>query len=289
MQLRPRDLAILETVGELGTADTDIIYELHFPNDKTGRACQQRLKKISDEGLLKKLPMIAVDGHGGSSPMLYFLTEMGAGLVDRETGRRPPRITRSEPKQVTLRHRMDTVRARLVIDAAAKLAGIPAPQWIMEQDTRGGGKASKGHSPSEYQVLRNMYQCDGRTVSFRPDASCHLQLPHKGTLASLIAYLEVDRSTEGHIQWDGKLQGIVPFIDDPKGWRGHWPAVVDPKIRILVPCKTQRRINELIETTKPSRAARQILFTTFPLDTATVLKGDVWQDCDGELKRIIKA
>ena len=143
MELQPRDLAILETVGELGTADTEIIHQLHFP-DKTVRACQQRLRKVSDEGLLKSVRLIAVDGdmRSGSLPTLYFLTEEGAELVERETGRHPRRVTRSSPKPFTLRHRMDTVRARLAIDRATELAKLAAPEWIMEQDTRGGGKAS---------------------------------------------------------------------------------------------------------------------------------------------------
>lgn len=289
MELQPRDLAILEIVGELGAADTEIIHRLHFANDKTGRACQQRLKKLADEGLLKKVPQIAVDRPSGSSPMLYFLTEEGADLVERETGRRPRRVTRSDPKPFTLRHRRDTVRARMAIDRAAELAGITAPEWIMEQDTRGGGKARKGRSPSESLILRNRYECDGRTVAFRPDASCHLQVPHKGRLASLIGYLEVDRSTEGHKQWrERKLPGIVEFLNDSMAWKGHWPNVVEPQIRIFVLCKSQQRINELIETIKPMSAARSIRLTLYPLDPTTVLTGDVWQNCEGELMRIIR-
>jgi hypothetical protein len=178
----------------------------------------------------------------------------------------------------------------LAIDEAAKLVGIAAPQWIMEQDTRGGGKAMKGHSPNEFQVLRNLYERDGHPVSFRPDASCHLQLPHKGTVANLIAYFEVDRSTEGHLQWlERKLPGIEGFLGDARAWCGHWPTVVDPTIRVFVLCKSRQRIDELIETTKPSSAARHIRFTKFPLDAATVLSDDVWISCTGELMRIIRA
>jgi hypothetical protein len=289
MELVPRDLGILDTVGELGTADTEMLRRLHFPDDKTGRACQQRLRKLVDEGLLKRVRLIAVDGdlRSGSLPTLYFLTEAGADLVERETGRRPLRVTRSDPKPFTLRHRLDTVRARLAIDEAASLTGIAAPAWIMEQDTR-DGKASNGRSPSEYLMLNNRYAHDGHTVSFRPDASCHLQMPHSGGLASLIIYFEVDRSTEGHGQWERKLLGIESFVNDAKAWLGHWRKVSDPTIRVFVLCKSMERLGNLIETTKPSPAARYIRFTTFPLDAATVLTGDVWQDCGGELKRIIR-
>jgi hypothetical protein len=290
MELVPRDLEILETVGELGTADAAILHRLHFPNDKTGRACQQRLRKLTDEGLLKRVRLIAVDGdmRSGSLPMLYFLTDEGADLVERETGRRPPRVTHSDPKPFTLRHRLDTVRARMAIDEAAKLAGIAAPAWIMEQDARGGQKATKGHSPSQFLVLHNRYQHDGQSVSFRPDAACHIHMPHNGGMVNLVAYLEVDRSTEGHLQWKRKLNGVEAFIDDAKGRRGHWPAVANPIIRVFVLCKTQRRISELIETTKSSSAAGHIRFTTFPLDIATALTGDLWQSCDGEIRRIIR-
>jgi Replication-relaxation len=198
------------------------------------------LRKLTDASLLKRVRIIAVDHglHSGSLPALFFLTEVGAELVERETGRQPPRVTRSDPKPFTLRHRRAVVRARVVIDQAAALAGIAAPAWIMEQDARPGRKAGPGRSPSEYLVLNNRYQRDGVTVSFRPDAACHLQLPHNGHAASLLVYIEVDRSTEGHSQWERKLQGIEAFLADPKAWRGHWPGVTTPIIRIFVVCKT---------------------------------------------------
>ena len=87
MQLVTRDLEILEMVGELGTADTEILRRRYFPNDTTGRATQQRLKKLSKAGLLKRVRLIAVDDtmQGGSLPTLHFLTELGADLLERET------------------------------------------------------------------------------------------------------------------------------------------------------------------------------------------------------------
>lgn len=227
--------------------------------------------------------------RSGSLPTLYFLTEEGAELAERETGTRPRRVTRSDPKPFTLRHRLDTVRARLAIDQAANLAGIEVPEWIMEQDARSGGKARKGRSPTADLILKNTYHRDGRSFSFRPDASFHLQVPHKGNLASLLAYIELDRSTEGHKQWRvRKLPGIEAFLNDPKGWRSHWPEIASPTVVVLVLCKTERRVNELIETTKPSSAARSTRFTIYPMNPTTILTSDVWQDCKGELHPIIK-
>lgn len=290
MELVIRDLLILDTVGQLGTADTELLRRLHFPKDTTGRASQQRLRKLSDAELLKRVRLIIADGNApsGSLPMLYFLTEAGADLVERETGRRPPRVSRSEPKPFTLRHRLETVRARVALDEAADLATMARASWIMEQDSRGGDKPKKGHSPSEFLVLLNRYRRDGQTVSFRPDAACHIRLPHNDHFASLLGYLELDRSTEGHLQWKRKLHGIEAFVSDPQGWRRQWPDIAEPIIRVFVLCKTQRRIGELIETTKSSPAAQHMRFTTFPLNPETVLTGDIWQCCDGELKRIVR-
>jgi hypothetical protein len=290
MELTARDLAILETVGEFGTADTEIIHRLYF-SEKTISACQQRLRKIVGEGLLKPVRLIAVDSvkPGGSLPMLYFLTEAGAEIVESELGRRPRRVTRSDPKQLTLRHRMDTVRARLAIDSAAKLCGLAPPEWIMEQDMHGRGKGAKGRSPTESQILNNRYPRDGRIVSFRPDACCHLQRPHEGKLASLLVYVEVDRSTEGHGQFEEKLPGVEEFLQDGgKGWHGHWPQIENPTVFIWVLCKSPERAGNLGKSMRPSSAAPLIRLATYPLDPAKVLTDYVWQDCHGELKRIMK-
>ena len=289
MELRSRDLAILETVGELGTADTEIIHRLFFP-EKTVSACQQRLRKIVGEGLLWPRRLIAIDGdmRSGSLPMLYFLTNLGADLVEREIGTRPRRVTRSDPKQLTLRHRMDAVRARLAIDQAAEQAAIATLEWIMEQDTRGGGTARKGRSPSESLILRNHYERGGRTVGFRPDASCRLQLPYKERMESLIAYIEVDRSTEGHGQFERKLPGIEAFLSDGgEGWRSHWPTVTKATIRIFVLCKSKERLTNLSTIIKGSLAADTLRFAIYPLDPGTVLTEEVWSDCEGKMYRII--
>lgn len=291
MQIMPRDIVILEAVGELGSADTLILHDKYFPEDKTGAACQQRLRKLAHEGLLTRVRLTAVDAEhpGGSLPMLYFLSEQGADVIERETGRRPRRISRSEPKPLTLRHRMDAIRVRLAIDRAAESAGLVSPQWIMEQDMQRRGKAAHGRSPNDLQILNNRYSRDGRIVSFRPDAAFHLQVPFQERLASLLGYLEVDRSTEGHRQFEDKLPGIEEFFGDRvKGWKGHWPKVIEPTVFVFVLCKSPQRAANLGKLIQPSPAAANIRLATYPLDSAKLLTDYVWQDCRGELKRIMK-
>lgn len=294
MQLVPRDLQILETVGEYGTVDTAILHQLHFPNDNTGRACQNRLKKMADASLLKAVRLIASDGgqQSGSLPTLWFLTDTGAELVASETGVYPRRVTRSEPKPFTLRHRLDIVRARIAIDRAAELATIATPHWIMEQDTSSRSKAIKGRSPTENRILSDRYydEDNDRTITFRPDAAFHLQVPRpsgNGT-KTLLGYVELDRSTEGHLQWQRKLWGIEAFLADTIGWRKHWPKVIDPAVVVFVLCKSRQRLANLAETTKPSKAAARIRLSTYPLDPRTALTSDVWEDCQGQLFTVIK-
>jgi hypothetical protein len=248
------------------------------------------LQKLTSVGLLKRVRLIATDNANcsGSLPALFFLTIAGGDLVERELGRRPPRITASDPKPFTLRHRRATVHARLAIDHAAHLARIPAPEWIMEQDCRGDGKKSSRQSPSDCLVLNNRFHVSGSTIAFRPDAACHIHVPFQNRLATLLAYLEVDRSTEGHGQWIRKLQGIEAFTADPKAWQDHWPAVRDARVRIFVLCKSKQRIANLIETSQSSAASDRIYFTTYPINAASVLTEYVWLDCNGNKRAIIQ-
>lgn len=81
----------------------------------------------------------------------------------------------------------------------------------MEQDTDPAVRRSPSRSPSEYLILNDRFKHPGgRNVVFRPDAACHLQIPRPSGRGhkSLLAYFEVDRSTEGHLQWNRKLWGI---------------------------------------------------------------------------------
>jgi hypothetical protein len=147
----------------------------------------------------------------------------------------------------------------------------------MEQDCHSDRKIAKNQSPSDRLILFDRFQAEGDTLSFRPDASCHFRMPHHGGAASLLAYLEVDRSTESHDYWrNRKLRGIEAFLSSPEAWRGHWPGVRDARIRILVICKTSQRLTNLANTLRASRVANRIWLTTYPLDPGTVLTGKVW-------------
>ena len=165
----------------------------------------------------------------------------------------------------------------------------------MEQDTDPTIKKSKSRSPSDYLVLNHSFELDGRRVTFRPDASCHIQIPRPSGSGhkSLLAYLEIDRSTEGHQQWTRKLHGIDAFFADQDSWKQHWPHVDGPTVVLFVLCKSKTRIvgtdtqNGLTETSKNAGAASRIRFTTYPLDHQTVFTGDVWLTCEGQTKRIV--
>ena len=46
--LQPRDITILEDLGEYGLLDTEMIRERHWPKAKSERACQNRLELLRD-------------------------------------------------------------------------------------------------------------------------------------------------------------------------------------------------------------------------------------------------
>lgn len=293
MELQPRDLQILEFVGELGTADTVMIHERFFPDDHSGRACQQRLKKLSDEGLLTRNRTMTTDGQlqAGSHPMLYFVTPEGGDLVAGETGLEPRRVARSQPKPFTLRHRLYAVRVRLAIDEAANRAGLPQVEWVMEQDTDPARPHLRSRSPSDCLILNEHFDSGNRTVTFRPDAACHLQIPtlSGNALKSLLAYFEIDLSTIGHLQWQRKLCGMEAFLAAKDRWRRHWPQVSDPAVVLLVPCLTLKRVQGLSLLIKESPIAGSVRFAVLPLTSSDALTGTIWYDADGRTKSIIKS
>lgn len=292
MEPQPRDIAILETVGELGTADLPIIHAKHFPHDNSGRACQRRVKMLADVGLLKRTRILVTDQgfKQGSLPALLFLTPHGADLVESETGIRPRRVLQSDPKPFTLRHRLLAVQVRLAFDQAAALRGLPTVEWIMEQDTKPGITRTDDRSPSEYLLLWDVFRDGKRTVTFRPDSTCHLQIrrPSGDSHKSLLAYFEVDRSTEGHKQWQQKLKGIAAFFRQADAWKRHWPDVTNPTVVLFVVCLTHKRIHGLADVVCGTPAARFFRFAKHPIEPGELLTSPVWSDADGKTYSIIK-
>lgn len=288
MLITTRDIEILMLLGNVGILDTLTIHKRVFPNDTTGRSCQRRLKLLTTEGFISSVDLIGplAGGQFGRLPRIHALTSVGADVVDHHTGCRPPRILRSDPKPMTLLHRLTVVHCRLAIDESAASLGMEAPAWILEGDVK-AESTGQGKSPSNRLMLYETFAVRGQQISCQPDAASYLKIPLGGKTTNLLAYWEIDRSTESHRQFLRKLPGYTQLISLER-FRAHWPDVADPTLRILCVCQSRQRIENLSETLRLSPIAKLFRFALQQDLTADrVLQAPVWQTIDGECRAMV--
>jgi hypothetical protein len=310
LHLEQRDLQLLAEIGELGLLDIELIHARYWPDAKTKRASQKRLKLLTEHGLVKPARLEVTyrtarvprptDGKdtalkkppksGGRLPTIYCLTEQGAEALEMATGQRPLRVSRSDPKPLTLFHRSEVVRARLAIDDACRLRSLPAPAWIMEQDTHPG--MSPNEPLSRRLILQQHFGQGHARVSCRPDASCLLRLPSRSADRSfdeLIAYLELDRSTNKHQIEIDKLAGYHCLLKE-QAYRRHWPETQRPTVRVLYVCPSHERVNNLAASFAGQPVAEYVRFAVLDdLVPERALSDAIWQTTGGELRAILPA
>lgn len=303
LHLMPRDLSLLSEIGELGVLDTATIHARHWADDTGIRACQSRLKKLDEAGLVRKAEL-AVSAKatlvkkssefGGSQSTAWTLTPHGGDVVELETGHRPTRVQRKELKERTLLHRLDTVHMRIAVDDACRNAGIQQPVWIMEHDSYEKVKLS---DPLENRLL--LYErfpiTDTKTVSCRPDASCLLHIPRPKNASQsdpLIVYWEIDRGTNDVAQERAKVAGFDALFKTDT-YRRHWPTATkrDHAVRVFYVCPDLARIESIIAGLKTLDVVKKnYRFAKFEAarDCQRVLEEPVWQDSVGNFYSILR-
>lgn len=293
IHLTPRDIAILTDIGDHGMLDTEMIRTRHFPNDSTGRACERRLKLLCDAGFTKKVNLgvskqkpkrtATSKATWQRVPAMHFLLPAGAEVVEAQTGSLPKRITRSEPKPMTLLHRRLVVQVRLALDAACDREGIPRPEWILEQDARDG---SGFGSPSERLVLYDTFQVNGRTVACRPDAASLLRMRRGDKEVHLVGYYEVDRSTES--DFDSKLPGYAALLSK-QAYRRHWQGLnPGAAVRVFCVCRSHERIGSVVQSIKSWKCSESFRFGLHKdMTPDRILTEAVWMTMQGELRAIL--
>jgi len=290
--MQPRDVAICEDAGELGWVDTTTIHRRHWRAGTTIRAPQKRLKKLVEHGLLMKVSLLVSDGSrkGGSIPTIYGLTPHGADVVEEVTGQRPRRVAYSTPHPFTLRHRLEMVEVRIALDEACRHQGLPQPTWIMEQDVK--ADVPRDAPPWKRMLLYETFNTAAVRITCRPDASCHISIPRDErtenvTVENLIAYFELDRSTESLKQIRRKLPGWTAFLEDRRYMR-HWPQVSNPNVRVFFVCPSEERITNIIGAVKELPVANYFRFVKrSDLDPKQLLTDRIWRDAQSRRLRII--
>lgn len=300
VHLQPRDLLILSEVGEYGFLSSTTIQSRHWPDAKSIRACQQRLRLLTDDGLLKRVHLlVAHQGNGdvrgvvgGSIPSAYALTPHGAEALYRTTGETARRVSKSDPAAATLLHRLEVVEARLAIDDACRAAKISPPEWIYEYDPIPGIKVKLGDPMEERFILYERFRIGEHEPYCRPDASCRMQIPTASGQGfdPLVVYWEIDRSSNSKAREREKTFGYDALIQT-KTYAKHWPAADrrDPPVRVFYVCPSSERIDELVAEVRSIRVAQSYRFTT----RDELLGGDplfstIWRGIDGKRYAIMR-
>lgn len=292
IHLQARDIEMLSLLGDVGILDTDLLHVRCF-SEVSLRRCQQRLKQHVEQGLIRAQKLAVWYGdQSGRVPTLFTLTERGAEVVAETTGWRPFRVHRSEPKPETFHHRLSIAKTRLALDDGFRSLDLNPPQWIMEQDRR--PDANPDDPPSHQRLLYHPFPSGNVTITCQPDAACNMSIPRDATrteagMIDLIAYFEIDRSTERRGQVLNKLPGYAALIEQ-RGWLRYFPTAVSAPVRIFFVCQSQQRIKSLCECVSEHPLSSILRFATMrELTTKHPLTEALWQDTSGHRREIVRA
>jgi hypothetical protein len=291
IHLQPRDIEMLSLLGDVGVLDTDLLHVRCFP-EVTLRRCQQRLKQHAEQGLIRSQKLAVWYGDdSGRVPTLFTLTERGADVVAEATGLRPFRIHRNDPKPETFHHRLAIVKTRLALDDGFHSLRLHVPQWVMEQDRR--PDASPNDPPSRQRLLYHAFPDGNRSITCQPDAACRMSIPRDAArsqagMIDLIAYFEIDRSTERRGQVLSKLPGYSAAIEQ-RSWLRYFAEAASAPVRVFFVCHSQQRIDSLRASLGHHPLSPILRFATMQeLKSRHPLTDAVWQDSNGLRREIVR-
>ena len=292
ISLQPRDQQVLSSLGEHGVLDTDLIHD-HYFSEVSHRRCRQRLHAYAEHGLTRSMQLRLWTAEcQRRAPMIHSLTERGVEVVEELTGIRPPRVSKGDPKPETIHHRLEIVRVKLVFDAAASKIGLKKPHWILEQDR--DPMASIELPPSQRRILYHGFK-EPPACTCQPDSACRLSIPKDiasptSNTTDLLGYFEIDCSSEGRKQIVSKLPGYVRLIQH-RVFTRYFPSSGGAVVRVFWVCRTQARIDSLMEVLGTESVAQFFRFTTsqeLSKSTSAAMTSPIWQATDGKHREIIR-
>ena len=287
IRIRKEDIQFLKSLGTVGTLNTNEA-ATHYPNHKLN-SVQNRLRLLASNRLVRATKLLVafdrpdVVDRGGRIPTLFSLTPTGADLVESLTGFRPPRCLNSEPAAVTLLHRQDISRVVCAFTASCDDAGLPSPNWIMEQDVWTDGP--KKLPPNQRKLLYHRIETPAGAVTCHPDIACRLKLPS----SEVALFFEVDRSTEGHKQLaEATRMDAYSLLFKTKGYDRYWPGFSAPFEFVMWVCLSQQRIDNLCKTFAGHPLSERMRFslTSHFVKRSDILQEPIWQTIQGDRRRI---
>ncbi len=284
--LTPRDISILIVLGEYGLLTSDVLHERFWA--KSGpRACQQRLRLLTDQKLIRPMraPIVTRPDRGGTAPLAYALAPIGADVCEEYTGIRPRRVVHDSLSPFTLRHRIDLVRVRLAWDLACGKAGLATTKWLLDSDP--DPHASNAPAPAHRRLLSYNFLVNRQQISYRPDAVSLTFVPTEQGETPLVIAWELDRSTEGHKQVRAKLPGLTQFIDQ-RPYLRHFEDLPNVPARSIWVVQSRRRLAELQTVFAASPIAAAIRLAFLPtLCSGFSLRDKIWTDTSGQPRAIL--
>jgi hypothetical protein len=287
IRIRDEDIQFLQALGVCGVLDTtEAAY--HYPELKIN-SVQNRLRLLAGQRIIRATKLLVsfdrpgLNQRGGRIPTLYSLTPAGADLVESMTGVRPKRFLNSDPAPATFLHRQDVSRVLNTFTRSAVNAGLPAPDWILEQDVWTNGP--KKLPPNQRKLLYHRIDTPDGAVTCHPDMACRLKLP----TTEVALFFEVDRSTEGHKQLTNSTRlDAYLLLFQTKGYTRYWPDLKTQYEFIMWVCPSEERIANLCQTFSTHAVASRLRFALQkPFNERTeVVSAPIWQRIEGERRPI---
>ena len=288
--LQPRDREVLTSLGENGVMDTDMLHA-HYFSDVSHRRCRQRLWLYQQHGLTRTTNLkLWTNENSQRAPTIHSLAERGIEVVLSLEGNRQLRVSKGEPQPATIHHRLQIVHTKLLLDAAFRLRGLTAPQWILEQDR--DPAASSELPPNQRRLLYHSFPGQPRCTC-QPDAACRFTVPRelanpKAGVSDVIGFFEIDLSSEGRKQIMGKLPGYSRLLTERTYCR-YFGAADNAVVRVFWVCRSAERIQSLCEKLRSEPIAQFFRFTAISEFTAeSALTVPIWQDVAGKRREILR-
>lgn len=280
IQFQDRDLAALTELGTVGIMSTEMIHERHFSPGESGRKyCQRRIRLYREHGLIESRQLEL------NLPWVQRLTPRGAHAIEEQTGFSPPRPAKSEiPLGSTLLHRLGVARTILAFSDSCRHNGLPAMQFLMEQDQIPGCQPTD-HIHERF-LLYEAFGHGPERVTCRPDASLLIQLPGDWNLC---LYLEYDRATENEREISGKLPGYASLLHPTqRSYQRHWPTIAREFARVLFVVPRPLRGEQIAGWLRGEPGAEYVrIATETDLQPDRLLSEPIWQTITGEKKAIL--
>ena len=284
MRIQPRDIGWLAELGECGVEDKNMIHSRHY-HTQCDRVIRRRLAQLESNGLIQRLRISEFHAHHqpGRLPSIFVLTDKGADVVYRYSGKRPKPVS-PNLSPFTVRHRIEVARLQLAVLDAAKHHELEKPRWINEWATIPNSK--RGDSFARRFVLYESFDTvPGESLSCRPDAACRLD--YRGV--NLLAYWERDRSTETIAQVARKIPGFAA-LSQSRRFEQHFPGVTRPVFRVYFVCESEARIGNIRQAIQKHQGAELFRFAQADrLQPDRLLSSDdVWQNVEGEFAPLLR-